>query len=254
MNDKLDVFEILEAVNRESENKGQEQARVPDPDFNEAIRQLDARYAEKINVRPDRTDNSESTSKNSKADKSKKSGVKRYDRRTGRKQNTADRKNTKPVKKMVVLMIILAFILIFFTFILNVPKVVGSSMEPALKNGDRVVINLLAGSYEVGDIVVFKTDSGEKLIKRIIAVSGDSVNITPDEGLLINGRVKEEDYIYTDTNITDITVMYPIIVNEDTYFVMGDNRSNSKDSRDSDIGLVDKEDIIGKVVFCWRKY
>lgn len=236
MKDKLDVFEILGTEHKESEKKGQEQISVPDPDFNEAIKQLGTRYSEKT------TDETGTDRTKTGTDKSE------------RKRVLTEKAVPGRIRRLLKLSLAIAVILLFVTFVVNVPRVVGSSMEPALKDGDRVVINLLARNYEVGDIIVFETDSGDKLIKRIVAVSGDVVDITSDKEFYINGREVEEQYIYAETAVTDITVSYPVIVNEGTYFVMGDNRSNSKDSRDSEIGLVDKEDIVGKVMFCWRKY
>ena len=340
MNDKLDVFEILGKKNIETQNKGQEQETVSDPDFNDAIKQLSSRYssaaparsaarqaARQTSAQPQakiqpaaRQASAQSQTKAQPADRpqvgtrqpatpqpAKSASPSQLVRsvastrqpaaaqpakpvvsaqsaaqptRTAAETSTIARKNTtstdltaisrrfglkklrtgkgktEPKKKWTLVKILLsiAVLLLFFTFVINVPKVVGSSMEPALENGDRVVINLLARNYEAGDIIVFKTSSGEKLVKRIVAVDGDVINITPDKKFYINGKEPDEEYIFTETGITDIAVAYPVIVGEDSYFVLGDNRTNSKDSRNADVGLVDKEDIIGKVVFCIRKY
>lgn len=224
MKDKLDVFEILGTEHKEIEPLDQEQITVPDSDFNKAIKNLEERYSDKS------------------------------DKKSSQAAKYSKKKFSFRINKWLKWFIVIAVILLFFTFVVNVPTVVGQSMEPTLKNGDRVVVNLLARNYEVGDIIVFETESGDKLVKRIVAVPGDVVDITPDKGLCINDREMEEQYVYTETTATDMTVVYPVIVNEDTYFVMGDNRSNSKDSRNSDIGLVNKNDIVGKVVFCWRKF
>lgn len=170
------------------------------------------------------------------------------------KYQNVEKTRLKRIKRGLKLIAIAVVILLIFTFVIDAPKVSGPSMEPTLEDGDRVVINLMSRNYEVGDIIVFETDDGDKLIKRIVGIPGDVVKITPDKQLSINGRDVDEEYVYTDTVVTDITVVYPVIVNEGTYFVMGDNRTNSKDSRNSEIGLVNKEDIVGKVILCWRKF
>lgn len=258
MNDKLDVFEILGAEHTKSDNGGQGHESVPDPDFNEAIKQLGARYTEKTPQKTQKTaeviDNA--VSKQPTAEKKTDKSAVEPKKAVRRIRSSLSKRENVPVsnrKSLLKGLMAIAVILLFFTFVINVPKVVGSSMAPCLENGDRVVINLMARNYEAGDIIVFKTDSGEKLVKRIVAVDGDVVNITPENEFYINGREADEEYIYTETAATDIMVAYPVIVNEDTYFVMGDNRVNSKDSRNSDIGLVKKEDIVGKVILCLRK-
>ena len=242
MNDKLDVFEILGADHKTSYNEGQGQGFVPDPDFNEAIKQLGNRYPEQ-----------KPPQKSKVAKVIDKVEIKKPEVPRGVKSKRTEKSVKLWQKPILQWLVSIAVILLFFTFVINVPKVVGSSRAPCLENGDRIVINLLARNFEAGDIVVFKTADGDKLVKRIVAVDGDVINITPEKEFYINGALADEDYIYTETAVTDIMVAYPVIVSEDTYFVMGDNRTNSKDSRNSDIGLVKKEDIVGKVIFCMRK-
>lgn len=289
MNDKLDVFEILGKNNNESQKQDQGQKSVSDPDFNEAIKQLSSRYSDIDPAHKEKAMTSAARPAQNMSPAPKKTvyqtaqkhpvkpaapnpnvvntptqmyaapaahGTAEKKKHFHRKKNKSGSSEIPQNKKwrLVKILLSIAVILLFFTFVINVPKVVGSSMEPELGNGDRVVINLLARNYEVGDIIVFKTAGGEKLVKRIVAVDGDVVNITPDRKFFLNGQEAEEEYIFTETGITDIAITYPVIVNEDTYFVMGDNRTNSKDSRNSDVGLVEKDDIIGKVVFCLRKY
>ena len=127
-------------------------------------------------------------------------------------------------------------------------------MKPEIQDGDRVVIVQLARSFEPGDIIVFRTSEGETRIKRVIAVEGDTVDISPQGVLFINGEAAEEDYIYETTEITDQNVRYPITVDENSYFVLGDNRGKSQDSRNQEIGLVQKEEIIGRVVLSIRSF
>ncbi|MCI9596963.1 MAG: signal peptidase I [Firmicutes bacterium] len=149
--------------------------------------------------------------------------------------------------------VVLAIFLIT-QFFISISYVSGDSMNPAFYDGDRVVIQRFAkGSIKKGDVIVFETKNEEKLIKRVIATVGDTVDISKNQGgLYVNGEAIEEDYIYTVTAISDEGTSYPITVGEDSYFVLGDNRTNSKDSRDSEIGLVSKEDIVGKVILSIR--
>lgn len=152
-----------------------------------------------------------------------------------------------------VLVVVLAIFLIT-QFFISISYVSGDSMNPAFYDGDRVVIQRFAkGSIEKGDVIVFETKNEEKLIKRVIATAGDTVDISKNQGgLYVNGKAVEEDYIYTVTAISDEATSYPITVGEDCYFVLGDNRTNSKDSRDSEIGLISKKDIVGKVILSIR--
>lgn len=243
MSDKINVFEILGQNHTELEIKDQEQVYVPDPDFNDAIKQLEQRN----NVPAERP----ALKKQAPA---KKHVPEKKKRRKALKPEKKQKKTSEKNTSILQMMLALAVILMFFTFVVNVSKVSGPSMEPGLYDGDRVVINRLARNFEKGDIIVFRTESGSKLVKRIIAVDGDVVSITPGKGFYVNGNEPEEAYIYSETTITDISMSYPVILNEDEYFVLGDNRMNSKDSRNSEVGVVKKEDILGKVTFCIRKF
>lgn len=145
-------------------------------------------------------------------------------------------------------------VLLIFNFVINVSRISGNSMMPGFCDGDRIVINRLDRTYENGDIVVFKAGMGDKLIKRIIASEGDVVDISAQGGLYINGKAVSEDYVYTITAITDERVQYPVSVGKDQFFVLGDNRTNSKDSRKKEIGLVKKQDIVGSVILSIRNF
>lgn len=146
--------------------------------------------------------------------------------------------------------IVILVVVLVYNFIIGISHVTGDSMNPNFYDGDRVLILRIAkGTIEKGDVIVFETAEGEKLMKRVVATQGDTVDISKSKGgLYINGEPAEESNIYTVTSIVDEKVKYPLTVTEDCYFVLGDNRTNSKDSRDSKIGLVKKEDVIGKVI------
>ena len=130
-----------------------------------------------------------------------------------------------------------------FVFVVRIMDVNGSSMTPTLINGDKVLVSGLFYEPDRGDIVVFKKDSyndNKALVKRVIAVEGDVVNIDFDNGIVyVNGEAVEEDYIDVSTN-TKLDFIGPQTVPENCLFVMGDNRNASTDSRDKRIGMVGK--------------
>ena len=138
-----------------------------------------------------------------------------------------------------------------FVFVFRIMDVNGSSMVPTLSNGDKLLVSDLFYEPERGDIVVFKKDSydpNKALVKRVIAVAGDVVNIDFDNGIVyVNGEAVQEDYIKVSTN-TKLDFIGPQTVPENCLFVMGDNRNGSTDSRDKRIGMVDKRLVVGKVL------
>ncbi|MBR6314912.1 MAG: signal peptidase I [Clostridia bacterium] len=138
-----------------------------------------------------------------------------------------------------------------FVFVLRIMDVHGTSMFPTLNNGDKVLVSDLFYEPARGDIVVFKKDSyddNKALVKRVVAVAGDVVNIDFEKGVVyVNGDALEEDYIDVLTT-TKIDFIGPQTVPDNCLFVMGDNRNASTDSRDKRIGMVDKRLVIGKVL------
>ena len=140
---------------------------------------------------------------------------------------------------------------LLFAFVIHVIDVVGTSMVPTLHNGDRLLVSDLFYEPARGDIVVFQKDSydsNKALVKRVIAVEGDVVNIDFDNGIVyVNGEAVEEDYLAVSTN-TKLDFIGPQTVPANCLFVMGDNRNASTDSRDKRIGMVDKRLVIGKAL------
>ena len=150
--------------------------------------------------------------------------------------------------------ILFAAVIVFivFRFIIQVVTVNGVSMEPTLEGGDRLIISNLFYTPAAGDIVVLSDETGldEALIKRIIALPGQTVDINENGEVLVDGKVLSEPYIaerIDENHRGDMT--YPLTVPEDSVFVMGDNRNHSTDSRDSQVGLVDEGEIMGRVIF-----
>ena len=146
----------------------------------------------------------------------------------------------------------LSIIILMFVLIVRLVGVDGDSMYPTLEDKDQLIIShLFYDEPKQGDIVVFtqKKFMNEPLIKRIIAVEGQTVDIDFEtHQVIVDGEVLEEDYIYEPTDLFE-GVIFPQTVPEDCVFVMGDNRNNSTDSRDTRIGMVNKNCILGRVLF-----
>lgn len=139
---------------------------------------------------------------------------------------------------------------IIFVFFIRVIDVNGTSMLPTLQHGNKMLVSGFLYKPHYGDVVVFKTDSydpNKALVKRVIAVGGDDINIDFDKGVVyVNGQPIDEPYI-NEITATKIDFIGPKEVPEDCVFVMGDNRNASTDSRDSRIGMVDSRLILGRV-------
>ncbi|MBQ3006608.1 MAG: signal peptidase I [Clostridia bacterium] len=141
-----------------------------------------------------------------------------------------------------------------FTFIFRTVGVVGDSMFPTLRNGDRIILSAYNFNPAYGDIVVTcqPEDSPEVedvLVKRIIATEGQTVDIDFDKCIVyVDGVALDEPYINEPTrDREDFT--QPVTVPEGYVFVMGDNRNHSTDSRDNRIGMIREEYILGKALF-----
>ncbi len=144
-----------------------------------------------------------------------------------------------------------SFVVIFviFCFLFRVVQVSGESMLRTLQHKDWLLVSSI-GQVEVGDIVVATppTYEGGPVIKRVIAMEGDEVYIDFERGeVLVNGVVLNEPYINTPTNVS-YDVEFPVVVPEDSVFLMGDNRNGSLDSRSTQIGFVDEKYVLGRVI------
>lgn len=155
------------------------------------------------------------------------------------------------VKDTVKIAILIIGILLIIQYVGSVTKVVGSSMDPTLKDEEILILNKLKyrmSNIERGDIISLKYADTKYLIKRVIGLPGDSLYIK-DNNVYINNKKLEEEYLKNDLVYDDFSLSdsgYPVIP-ENYYFVLGDNRENSLDSRE--IGLIKKEDILGKISF-----
>lgn len=144
----------------------------------------------------------------------------------------------------ICLMAVLIYML--FQFVIGAALVNGNSMYPTLQHNQLVVFFRLMPEYKTGDVVSVRMPSGEFYVKRIIGVPGDVVDIR-DEKLYVNGVEQNEPYAQGLTQAEAGSVEYPLTVEPGKYFILGDNRENSNDSRA--FGAVIKERITGKVVF-----
>lgn len=152
------------------------------------------------------------------------------------------------------LVFLIAGILLAFSLLFRVVVVSGPSMNATLVDGDWLLLlgNVLYGEPQKGDIIVASKDSfddGAPIIKRVIATEGQTVDIDFIAGIVyVDGTALDEPYTLTPTNQYE-GIDFPLTVDEGCVFVMGDNRNKSKDSRSTEIGLIDEREILGKAIF-----
>ena len=145
-------------------------------------------------------------------------------------------------------------VVILFTFVGRLSRVDGESMRETLQDGDLlVVLNAFwCGSYEPGDLVILCKEgfhNGEPIVKRVIATEGQTVDIDFSAGtVFVDGVPLEEPYVREPTWTAE-GMEFPLTVPEGSIFVMGDNRNDSDDSRNPELGPVDSRLVIGRAVF-----
>ncbi len=144
-------------------------------------------------------------------------------------------------------------ITLLFTFVIRQMGVKGPSMIPTLQEGDRLLVlnALICGEYQRGDIVIARKTSlsQEPIVKRVIALGGQTVDIDFESGaVFVDGVQLQEDYV-NDLTYTAEGVSFPLTLGENEVFLLGDNRNYSTDSRDTRLGPVDRRLLIGKAVF-----
>ena len=143
-----------------------------------------------------------------------------------------------------VLVVVAAVAVLIATLFLPILQISGDSMSPTLEHDDIVVL-LKTKDYRQGDLVGFYYQ-GKILLKRIIALPDDEVAIDADGNVYVNEAMLEEPYV-TDKSLGECDLKFPYRVPGTGYFVLGDRRSNSVDSRNSVVGAVTPDNIIGKV-------
>ena len=177
----------------------------------------------------------------------------------GKNENNANGGEKKPFQSIYdwieVVAISLSLVLLFLNFIARVTTVVGDSMLPTLHGGESLFVVSVGYEPEKGDIVVVQDDRSAinyPIVKRIIGTENDTIEFDFENWLVyVNGELLEEDYINKQdfVNMKSYGCEERITVPSGYVFVMGDNRNASTDSRDTRLGYISEDDVIGKVVF-----
>ena len=160
----------------------------------------------------------------------------------------------------IYLLCVLGAVWLVITFVGQRTEVEGASMENTLHNGDNLIVDKLSYRFhdpERFDIIVFpfQYQANTYYIKRIIGLPGETVQIMEDGSIYINGEKLEESYGREVIQPETIgRAAEPIVLGEDEYFVMGDNRNNSLDARFWDNKFVAKNKIVAKVLFCYYPF
>ena len=148
-------------------------------------------------------------------------------------------------------MVAVICVVLLFTFIARISDVDGVSMQPTLEHQDRLVITRLGLGPSQGDIVVVTLPGREDMpyVKRVIATGGQTIDINFETGqVFVDGQLLDEPYLREPTS-RSADVSFPRTVPYGHVFILGDNRNNSRDSRNSCIGMVDERNILGRTVF-----
>lgn len=133
------------------------------------------------------------------------------------------------------------------TLLMPVLQIYGSSMNPTISEGE-IVLSLKGKDFKQGEIIAFYYNN-KILVKRLIAGPGSWVNIEDDGTVYVDNVRLDEPYL-KEKALGECDITFPFQVPEGRYFVMGDHRSTSVDSRSTTVGCVSKEQIVGKIVFC----
>ena len=145
-----------------------------------------------------------------------------------------------------VLLVVASIAVLIATLFLPVLQISGSSMEPTL-NDEEIVVLLKTTNMKKDELCCFSYQN-KLLIKRVVGLPGDKINIDVNGNVFVNDELIDEPYV-TDKALGECDITFPCYVSDNHYFVLGDHRSTSIDSRSSVIGLVSEEFIVGKIFF-----
>ena len=166
---------------------------------------------------------------------------------TERKRYRRQKAYNKALRGTVyVLTIVAAVVVLIATLVLPVLQIEGTSMEPTLSNGD-IVLLMKTTRFDRGDLCAF-TWNNKLLVKRVIALPGDWIEIDTDGSVYLNGDKLDEPYVEHKA-LGECDLDFPFQVPQEQYFVIGDMRESSIDSRNTLIGCIPKDQIVGKVFF-----
>ena len=164
------------------------------------------------------------------------------------KRERYNRRYRRTLKSTIYTLITVAAVAILVaTLWLPVLEIYGSSMAPTLNDG-QIVLSWKTDKLETGQIVAFYYNN-KILVKRVIAQSGDWVNIDGEGTVYVNGQQLEEPYL-ADKALGECDIELPYQVPENRVFVMGDHRSTSIDSRSTAVGCVAEDQIVGRLIMC----
>ncbi len=167
------------------------------------------------------------------------------------KQTKKQRSPMNPIQLFLLNALIAATaVWLLFGFVFGIQSAPNGDMSPNIKAGDLLLYYRLEKSCQAQDVVVLRKN-GTNYVGRIVAVGGDTVEITDDDRLVINGNTMTETNIYTATPRYEGFVEYPLTAAQDSYFVLADHRAGSEDSRY--YGTVQKSEVLGKVITVIRR-
>ncbi len=150
------------------------------------------------------------------------------------------------INTAAVLIVVAAAAVLVSTIFMPVIQVSGDSMSPTLDDGD-VLVTFKTGNVAYGDLCCVSWQN-KMLLKRVVGLPGDVIEMDPDGGVYVNGTLLDEPYVI-EKSLGDCDISFPYEVPDQKIFLLGDNRSRSVDSRNKDIGCIEKEQIVGKVLF-----
>ncbi len=162
------------------------------------------------------------------------------------KENQKIRYRRTLLSTLSILIVVAAIAVLLSMLLFPVLQVTGTSMEPTLENGE-ILLAVKYGRVERGDVVAFYYNN-KVLLKRVIGVAGDQIDILENGDVLVNGQTLDEPYV-AEKSLGQADLDFPYQVPDSKIFVMGDHRNTSVDSRNSEIGAIAEEFIIGKVIF-----
>lgn len=149
-----------------------------------------------------------------------------------------------------VLIVVAAAAVLVSTLFLPVIQVSGDSMEPTLNNGD-IILLVKTKHYSTGQLCCVAWQN-KLLLKRVIGLPGDSIDIDADGNVSVNGELLDEPYVIN-KSLGECDISFPYVVPDDKMFVLGDRRDTSIDSRSSAIGCVSDEQMVGRMLFrIWK--